>query len=319
MWNSGWNANLFNVIDGLHSALRKGRPVQIVESRWNYADPSVKPTPENKGVPAACPRKNMFCFFLPISNCVPGETGAKGSFLEGKLDAIKRQALYTYATRPQTWLRKSIYEFMHKQETTIPIVTPCAVIHCRRGDVMSDTGNHVRRYHRIAEYIDMAKSVLHKNILLLTDDQNAITEAKTEFPDYNWMYMDRPRYRGNEGGWERLIPSNDASFEVTVLLSTFKLAAKHCNQFVFSNSGFAGLLSQHMGRSTKFFDLDAGKAKSQVFSAKNRVTMNISLAYQDPKELEAQEALVQEKMAEEKRKAEAKMERIRKRNEKKKK
>jgi len=130
MWNSGWSADFTNVVDGLsHAELRK-KPVQIVEAKpWHFAHPARKPTKENRHVPPACPRKNMFCYFLPLSNCKPAETGSKSQFLERKMTGTwKYQTYYEYATRRQTWLRKQIYDFAKKQN----VEGPCTAIHVRR-------------------------------------------------------------------------------------------------------------------------------------------------------------------------------------------
>jgi hypothetical protein len=70
---------------------------------------------------------------------------------------------------------------------------------------------------------------LHENILLLTDDQNAIDEAHREYWMYNWMYFNRTRFRGTEGGWENHFPSGDPkTAEVVTLLSIYR-AVRYCD------------------------------------------------------------------------------------------
>lgn len=274
MWNSGWGADMTNVIDALRHAYKRGRPVQIVEKPWHYADPAtVKPTEENKNTPPACPRANMFCYFLPISNCPKAPVGAGGGVIEPKTNYDRWW--YDYAIRRQTWLRREVYRFTTKQNIT----SPCTAIHVRRGDVVFHGASHRRRYYPISAYINATSDIDH-NIFLLTDDANAIAEAKTEFPNFNWQYIDRPRYRANEGGWERHLPSNNPSHEVTVLLSTFQLVKK-CTTLIHSRSTLSELLYSEMAMAhgnVRKFKIDKGIKKHH---ADNIHSVNISRAYDE--------------------------------------
>ena len=291
MWNSGWSADLTNIIDGLKHVVIAKIPVQVVEKPWHYADPaSAKPTKDNRQVPPACPRGNMFCYFLPLSACPPAPEGDKSQFLQdntkrGKKGKQQHQWYYEYLTRRQTWLRKAVFDFRQKQK----IHGPCTAIHCRRGDVVLHTGMHKRRYHPIAEYMNATQN-LRPNIYLMTDDANAIVEAQTEFPNYNWMYIDRPRYKANEGGWEKQIPSNDPTLEVVVLLAAFQMV-RQCDQLIHSRSGFATQLYSEMmatGHEIDRIDLDKG---GKVFSTKYKDSVHISAAYDtDKQQQEQQEA-----------------------------
>jgi hypothetical protein len=94
----------------------------------------------------------------------------------------------------------------------------------RRGDVVL-MDPQPRRYHAIEEYMRHKNNVT-KNVLLLTDDYNAVEEALYLFPEYKWVYLNRTRYRGAEGGWENHIPSDNPVQEVVALLSIFRLARK---------------------------------------------------------------------------------------------
>eukprot|EP00978_Attheya_sp_CCMP212_P049412 scaffold661471_cov63-Attheya_sp.AAC.2 len=85
-----------------------------------------------------------------------------------------------------------------------------------------------------------------KNILLLTDDQNAISEAVSQHPDYNWIYFNRPRYRGTEGGWENQIPSDDPKHEVLRILHTLQLV-RQCKLLIYSWNNFAHYIRKDMG------------------------------------------------------------------------
>ena len=151
--------------------------------------------------------------------------------------------LVEYETRIQAWLRKEVYDFFN---TRIQMQTPCTVIHARRSDIK---GHGLRKYHDIKEYVDNMEKVdkekMHKNILLLSDDQNAIEEAQRDFPNKNWMFFNRTRFRGTEGGWENHFPTGDPKTEVVTLLSTFK-AVKYCDSFSRQEGNFADLLLSHM-------------------------------------------------------------------------
>ena len=60
--------------------------------------------------------------------------------------------------------------------------TVCTVIHVRRGDIVLHEETS-RRYRAIAEYVETKEVEIHDNILLLTDDANAIGEAKKLFSE----------------------------------------------------------------------------------------------------------------------------------------
>jgi hypothetical protein len=149
--------------------------------------------------------------------------------------------LVEYVTRIQSWLRKEVYQYYISR---IQLQTPCTVFHVRRSDIQ---GHGLRKYHKIDEYIQAleTKGKLHKNILLLTDDQNAIDEAESVFPNYNWAYFNRTRFRGNEGGWENHIPSRDPKLEVLVILSTFR-AVRECDSIAMTHGNFAKNLVMEM-------------------------------------------------------------------------
>ncbi len=74
-------------------------------------------------------------------------------------------------------------------------------------------------------------------VLILTDDVTTIYEAKTFYPDYNWIYMDRPRVNTTYGGFEGLIPSGDEVQEFVAIYAEMFLASR-CNKLVHGYSGF---------------------------------------------------------------------------------
>lgn len=260
-----------NVIDGLRHAVVHNRPMQIANTPWHYADPhGAKPVVSAyAGIRPACKRGSMFCYFLPLSSCPATEELDKHAPLEKPLfDSKLYQWYYEYATRRQTWLRKLTYEF----RTRLTIQTPCTAIHVRRGDIILDPGDVKRQYFPIKDYLNASFHV-QRNIFLMTDDANAITEAKQEFPDYNWMYVQRTRFHAEEGGFENQMPSRDPIFEVIALLSEFQLA-RSCQQLVHSESIFGTRLFAEMKASGNYPEVSHIKIgdKENVYSAEHADT-----------------------------------------------
>ena len=74
-----------------------------------------------------------------------------------------------------------------------------------------------RRYAAVQEYLDVGQVEGGDTIFLLTDDQTTIDEINTYHKnEYNWVYLNKTRHRGMEGGWEGHVPSGDGPFEVRV-------------------------------------------------------------------------------------------------------
>jgi hypothetical protein len=177
----------------------------------------------------------------------------------------------------------------------------CIVVHVRRSDVVLHN-IHSRRYHELEEYMaaippptqrrqppehrfDQDSAVAapppyyyKQSILLLTDDATVIDEALTKFPQYHWIYIRRPRFKGPEGGFENHIPSADPKLELLVLLSLFHFIPRHCTGGVIhtmSNLGkyLAGILQHSPYRhdrdryNTTIINLDAGLNTSDIFNA----------------------------------------------------
>lgn len=91
-------------------------------------------------------------------------------------------------------------------------------------------------------------------VLLLTDSAAAIEEAnqcKTMYPqlcaDVVFRYVDTPRWRGAEGGWENPFPSGSHSTELVNILLELNLA-KRCVMGVVgeSNYGMYANLTHHI-------------------------------------------------------------------------
>jgi hypothetical protein len=248
MWNSGWGADFMNIADGLAHALETGNPIQIDESEpWHYAIPK-RTVDSSKPLKAACPKENMYCFLLNITSCSSsGRTRVEQDFFNDIQKFYFKDKKYRwyieYIVRPQTWLRKRVYDFLQKPQ--VPVMqTPCTVMHVRRNDVVLHN-DQARKFHPISEYINATTNV-RPNILLLTDDHNALGEAKVYFPQFNWQAIDRPRFSG-VGGWEHQIPSDDSIFEVVVLFAIFQLV-RSCDQIILSYGKFSDYLYEEMKR-----------------------------------------------------------------------
>jgi len=269
MWNSGFGADIRNVVDGLQEAVKTGRPMEVFTAKpWHYAYASPSRS--------VCPSNDYRCYFLRLSHCQPNSGSYSGNLLNPKLHLDKNPGswYYEFVTRQQTWLRQKVLRFSSK----INIATPCTVVHVRRADIVLHK-NRIRRYHKINDYVErMDKDT--KNIFLLTDDDNAIGEALTKFPNYTWTYIDRPRHKGAEGGFENQIPSKNPKFEVIVLLSIFQLVKK-CSTLIHTKSGFALLLRRQMGQQggLKTVNIDLG---GPAYSNEYALTRNISKEYPIP-------------------------------------
>ena len=267
MISSGWGADFMHVADALWYGLQHQRPVQVTNhTPWHYA------SAHNQ---SACPMESMYCYFLDLTPCPPDNANAYNGidgrefFQEvGHPDprhpTVNR--LIEYATRPQTWLRKQVYDFSKQ----IPLEAPCSVLHVRRSDIVLHH-KWSRKYRDLEEYMNASSSTIQKTILLLTDDSNAIQEAHSKYPDYNWVYIDRPRFQGPEGGFENQIPSNDPKYEVLVLLSIFRLVRK-CQSLVHTKSNLgqylAGIMKLSPVPNVTIVNLDENLSLDQIHNWK---------------------------------------------------
>lgn len=272
MWSSGWGADFENVVDGLKHAYDTGIPVEmhVMEGAWHYSGKKDASKP-------VCESKDMYCYFLPLTSCAANPRRPyEGTFMSGVYEIHQGigRWLLEYATRQQTWLRHEVYKFSKRR---LRIETPCTVMHVRRTDIVLHA-EFSRKYRKIEEYVKALEKGT-KNILLLTDDQNAIEEAQALFPKYNWMYIDRPRHRGTEGGWENQIPSNDPELEVIVLLSIFR-AVRKCSSFIHTQSNFAKVILGEMqdtwGEDFHRVDLDEDFEREELYNEKNARSANLS-------------------------------------------
>jgi len=263
MVSYGFGLDTLTLADRLLYGYQNKRPFQLIRNEWKYA---VSPDKTFK----VCPNASAFCFFLPLGRCPAGkhQVGLKGDWRmdsKGRIERKQHQIawLRVHVTRPQQWFRKRLYEYM-KERFPWEVRTPCAAMHVRRSDVVKD--GFTRKYFAIAEYLEKVpdlKSRKIKNIMLFTDDANAIDEALEFHSYYNWMYMNRTRYRGAEGKWGVHMPSNDPVMEVLAIYATFRLAM-HCDILVHSKSAFSDGIYDFMsstGRNITRIEIDKGEGK----------------------------------------------------------
>lgn len=128
-------------------------------------------------------------------------------------------------------------------------------------------GKYSRRYHAIAEYVRAYQREQRKRqssfwypastlpdlheILLMTDDANAVEEAHALYPQFRWIHVQRHRHRGSEGGWENPVPSGNATYEVVVLQALeqlLRLQGRACDTpvLVHSKSNLADYMYAHL-------------------------------------------------------------------------
>jgi hypothetical protein len=150
-------------------------------------------------------------------------------------------------------------------------------MHVRRSDVVLHK-NWARRYYALEEYMNATDNITN-TIFLVSDDDNAIKEAHTKFPDHNWVVIDRPRFKGKEGGWENHIPSDDPKLEVIVLMSIFRKVGM-CRTLIHTRSNLADYIAGVMMsvRHRDFLRVDMNKDRTKIYSPKHEESHNISKA-----------------------------------------
>ena len=297
MWSSGWGADIENVASQLMYANHVGRPMEVNRRPWHYAAPDQAGKANKKASRPACPKLNMYCYFLNLTACGPTADARTWSNQDPNVTKSfiisRNHEMYwamEYVTRPQTWLRKRVFDMVHSAMNEAgggtlvngPLQKPYSVIHVRRSDVVLHDRSS-RKYHAIAEYLNETDARLaeggpdfkiRRNVLLLTDDSNAIKEALALHPEYRWMYLNRTRWTGSEGGFERQLPSSDPIVEVATLYATFKLVS-HCETFSYGSSNFGRVLKTHVeNNGGLFWNIDYGKA--DIHGVNNSKTVSIS-------------------------------------------
>lgn len=282
---SGWGIDMAHVIDGLQYAVnRRQRVHMVVPLQWQYL---VGKPPQLQD--PLCPAANLDCYFLPMTTCSPDPHMLSWTRQQGSVAfhypwrgfSSTNAWLLEYATRPQTWLRKQAFD-LASSTGLLAEKSSCIVLHVRRNDVVRH-GKFSRRYHPVREYVDAAQrqgllTTSGHNVLLLTDDANAVIEAKHYYPEFHWHYLERPRHHGNEGGWEHHIPSNNASLEVAILHASFVLV-QHCNALVHSKSNLADYFLAVMrlrNPQAQHIDIDKDKLHQDIHNERNSRSIKIS-------------------------------------------
>jgi hypothetical protein len=283
MTGSGWGVDMSHLVDGLLWAYRQNVTVLVAApTLWQYASGVHGSAP----VPA-CAKRDLSCYFLTLTNCSVLDQSSLGKTdihynYPWKGFAVREDVsnVLWYATRAKNWLRKRA---IHVAESLqLPRDEGCTVMHVRRADVVLH-GKFSRRYHAISEYLralhrEFGENSNPGNILLLTDDANAIHEATTLYPQYQWYYLDRPRHHGADGGWENQIPSNDPALEVVMLHAEFHLVT-YCQTIVHSKSNLADYFYAIMlqkNPQTLRIDIDARRSHLKIHNERNAETVRLS-------------------------------------------
>jgi hypothetical protein len=124
-------------------------------------------------------------------------------------------------------------------------VQPLTAFHLRRTDVVLERRKHdIRQYFPLKDYLDACHAKKGDSIVLFTDDMSTIEELALH-PEINFIYFQKERFRGTNGGFSGHVPSGNPMVEVVAILAELKLAA-HCNVLVHTKSGFATLLEHIM-------------------------------------------------------------------------
>ena len=224
MWSSGWSADFWNIQSGLIYALIYHVPLVMtrwekdnpwmdwkLEHPWNYA------ATEKDHANVTCDRGDTTCYFLPYHGCgsINELKNTSVGLLEGGNVKDKRPGsriwdeqgwiAYNFMTRQQLWLRRAVFNYKKQFRESNNIISEfvCTGVHVRRSDVTADKGGG-RPYYPVEYYDEMIPeerlNLPNHNILLFTDDANAIDEAKEFFPNLKWKYFDRNRHRGRAAG-----------------------------------------------------------------------------------------------------------------------
>ncbi|CAB9502604.1 expressed unknown protein [Seminavis robusta] len=246
--NAGYGASVSQVARGLWAAHNQRRPFQMTKhwdgarwlfstnltDRWNY-----------------CPSMDMNCYFLPLSSCSP-VVGRDDVYSKSATNTASEKQRYQwtrqYVTRPRHRLRKQLRQVLKEHLhglSPLSLQNNCTVIHVRRGDV-GYPRHPFRRYAAVQEYLDIGNVTEGSTVVLLTDDETTIHEVqKYHDKNYQWVYLDRPRNNGIQGGMDGHIPSGDEGYEILMIMAEVKLASQ-CHTLVHGKSGFVATIKDEM-------------------------------------------------------------------------
>jgi hypothetical protein len=277
--SSGYAAALMAVARSFYAAFQAKRPFQITRAhaaaRWNF---SPRPLNTSSSITSSssssateqqhwayCETQDMNCYYLPLSPCpavIGQNNGERGDKPATGMAKDEFRWLRQYAARPRHVVRWHLQQYMMQQKQ-LARLQPCTAIHVRRGDIAFGRG---RRYAAVEEYLQAGQVVKGETVVLLTDDVTAIEEVERYHrQDYNWVYLDRPRFRGAEGGFEGFIPSQDPALEILAIMAEIKMASQ-CHKLVHGKSGFVALIVEALENSGQAFEivyLDTQQDKKQ--------------------------------------------------------
>lgn len=244
-----------------------GRPFTITNPnpafRFAYVPSLQQSTEENSW--AACPSKDAFCYFLPISSCevAPGTPHAPTAKqrpkkklrimwdkknLESAALQQQHQWMSEYLMRPRQETRKHLYELVQNEAPQLPSAPDCAWIHVRRGDAQTELEwGFFRNFYPIELYLKNGKiKPQDGDVLILTDDEAAIEEALLLHPEYQWKFFNKTRNRGVQRMFSHF-PTKDPALEMLTILAEMKVASQ-CKKGVFGESKYPKLIEMAMSK-----------------------------------------------------------------------
>ena len=254
---------LFKQRNAFWSAFRQKRTFQQALPHhtfvWHYVPPYIVSTANLTSSWPACPTNDMYCYFLPITNC-PRHVGPESNvtWLAYKLDPLlvwrgdmktdpllQNQLVWLslFMMRPRQETRRRLYR-LSKEEAPIDDdklkATNCTWVHVRRADAMTEGRSYPRNFYPISEYLDRGNIAPGETVYLLTDDSSAIEEATMLHPEYHWIFWNRTRYRGPQNRNQHF-PSQNKGLETLRLLAETKLAGQ-CRKGVHGNSNVVRMM-----------------------------------------------------------------------------
>ena len=234
--------------------------------KWMYNPPFNTSLSMDEQEFGACDSQDIFCYYLPVTKCnysteIDLTQKVPNWFISqsGDMAAVQRNpnttATYrhhiSYFTRLNQETRHQLYKLF--QDIAPPAEersknnNDCVAFHVRRTDATTE-GQHPRKFYYLQEYLDGAATVTNltkgDTIVLLTDDQSTIDEAKYLHPEYNWLYINRTRHFGATKKNQHL-PSNSPSLEFLNIYADFKMAAP-CHTLVHGTSNMVTFIVHAM-------------------------------------------------------------------------
>jgi hypothetical protein len=281
--NAGFSANLGINGKAFMTAMLQNKTYTMTKKFanifWQYA---VWPSGQH-----VCPATDMTCFFLPITHCKV-DYGIKDDFLPNanyNLNGGPNTWLRHYLIRPQQWMRRKVYNIL--RDVLTKIRRPCSTLHVRRTDAILE-GNWRKRRHYFAlqDYLDYINLRTTESVVLLTDDQTTIDEARQLHPHVPWIYFNRTRWQGTMGGYNSHLPSGDPVVEMAFLLAELQLGGQ-CRHLVHTKSGFRDVVLQYMqihhgARNLRLDKIDRGRNPNATYTQSMdeffaHVGLNVSL------------------------------------------